>query len=55
MKDILKKLQVIDNGLKEIDTQINEEARIQAEELAERKHLGLKGSDVTKSPLILNE
>lgn len=44
MKDILKKLQVIDNGLKEIDTQINEEARIQAEELAERKHLGLKGS-----------
>lgn len=43
MNDTLKKLQEIADGLEDINRQMNEEAKIQAEELADRKRLGLEG------------
>ena len=43
MNDTLKKLQEIADGLEDINRQMNEEAKIQAKELADRKRLGLEG------------
>lgn len=44
MKDTLKKLEDIADKLDAINTQMNEEERVWAEELADRKRLGLEGS-----------
>lgn len=43
MKDTLKKLEDIAEKLEGINSQMNDEERVWAEELAERKRLGLEG------------
>ncbi len=45
MKDTLKKLEDIAEKLDAINDQMNDEERVWAEELADRKHLGLEVSD----------
>ncbi len=44
MKDALKKLEDIAEKLDAINDQMNDEERVWAEELAERKRLGLEGN-----------
>ena len=46
MKDALKKLEDIAEKLDAINDQMNDEERVWAEELAERKRLGLEGNAV---------
>lgn len=43
MNDTLKKLQEISDSLDSLNRELNEEERVWAEELAERKRLGLEG------------
>lgn len=45
MKDTLKKLEDIAEKLDAINVQMNDEERVWAEELADRKRLGLEVSD----------
>lgn len=45
MKDTLKKLEDIAEKLDAINDQMNDEERVWAEELADRKRLGLEVSD----------
>ena len=44
MDDTLKKLQDISDSLDNLNHQMNEEERVWAEELADRKRLGLEGN-----------
>ena len=43
MKDTLKKLEDITESLENINTQMNDEAKVMEAELADRKRLGLEG------------
>ncbi len=45
MKDILKELEDIAEKLDTINTQMNDEERVWAEELADRKRQGLTGNE----------
>ena len=45
MKDTLKKVEDIAEKLDAINDQMNDEERVWAEDLADRKRLGLEGSD----------
>lgn len=44
MDDSLKKLEIISDSLEHLNREVNEEERVWAEELADRKRLGLEGS-----------
>ena len=48
MKDILKELEDIAEKLDTINTQMNDEERVWAEELADRKRLGLSADAAVK-------
>lgn len=45
MKDVLKELEDITYKLDALNDQMNDEERVWAEELADRKRLGLEGCD----------
>ncbi len=48
MKDVLKELEDIAKKLDTINTQMNDEERVWAEELADRKRQGLTGDAAVK-------